>query len=352
MSHPAITIFAISLASLAGCSKPKPPVPVISLGIRPDTVLTKFFDATEAASTGGDRWTVVSVEDKQVAVADFGTRKLIPVGTATTFRQPFHIFRSGDSVFVTDWWLRQTTVWSLAPAAAGTIPAAVQVRGTLPRARDAAGQWYLELTPPSRRDGSGARDSAAIVRANPDFSKADTVAQLAPLDLAEVNEDAGRRFERRLLSGIDHWGVLPDGTVWIARVNQNRVDWYARDGKVVHGEPLPDRVLPVTEADRQIFLHRFPQELRASAEQLPFAAVKPPFEDAVTGADGEVWLEKSRSVGDSVRIYQVVDRAGALIQEIHFPGFGRILAVSAGGVLVTEPFDTGTRLLRFRMPAR
>ena len=104
-------------------------------------------------------------------------------------------------MFVTDWWLRQTTVWSLAPAAAGTIPAAAQVRGTLPRGRDAAGQWYLELTPPSRPDGSGNRDSAAIVRTNPDFSKADTVAQPAPPDLAGVDEDAGRRFERRLRGG-------------------------------------------------------------------------------------------------------------------------------------------------------
>ena len=103
---------------------------------------------------------------------------------------------------------------------------------------------------------------------------------------------------------------------------------------------------------RLVFLLVVSEGRRAGAEQFPSAGVKPPFGGAVNGPDGKVWLGKSRSGGDAVRIYQVVDRTGALIQEIHFPGFGRILSVSAGGVLVTEPFDTGTRLLRFRMPAR
>jgi hypothetical protein len=352
MYRPATIFPLLALVAVAACGQPKAPVPVVRLGSPADTVLTSYFDATEAANMSGDRWAVVSAEDKAVGVADLAQRKLSPIGTAATFRQPFHLFRSGDAIFVTDWWLRHTTAWSLAPALTGTIPASSLVRGALPRARDAAGQWYFELTPPSRPDGSGNRDSAAIVRTNPDFTKADTVARLAPLDLAEVNGDAGRRFERRLLSGTDHWGVLSDGTVWVARVNQNRVDWFARDGKVTHGEPLPDRVLPVTDADREIFLHRFPQELRASAEQLPFAAVKPPFEDAVTGPDGNIWLEKSRAVGDSVRVYQVVDRSGALTREIHYPGLGRILAVGPEAALVSEQYDKGTRLLRFRLPAR
>ena len=42
--------------------------------------------------------------------------------------------------------------------------------------------------------------------------------------------------------------------------------------------PLPDRVLEVTQYDRELFYRKFPPELRATAERLPFAAVKPPFE--------------------------------------------------------------------------
>ena len=47
--------------------------------------------------------------------------------------------------------------------------------------------------PPPGRDGSGNRDSAAVLLASPGFERLDTVARLSPLDLAEVVGDAGRR---------------------------------------------------------------------------------------------------------------------------------------------------------------
>ena len=126
--------------------------------------------------------------------------------------------------------------------------------------------------------------------------------------------DAGRRFERRVFSGTDQWGVLPDGSLWVARVYHNRVDWRARSGTWTAGEPLPDRVLEVTRYDRELFLRKFPPELRSTAERLPFAPVKPPFEAGFTGPAGDVWLEKSRAPADSTRRYHVVDRQGRLLR--------------------------------------
>ena len=163
--------------------------------------------------------------------------------------------------------------------------------------------------------------------------------------------DAGRRFERRVFSGMDQWGALPDGSLWVARVYENRVDWRDPAGKWTRGEPLPDRVLEVTRYDRELFLRRFPPELRSTAEQLPFAAVKPPFEAGLTSPGGEVWLEKSRAPVDSSRRYHVVDRRGRLREEIRVPGPGRIIAVAPGAVLVAEPARDGARLLRFALPA-
>ena len=66
--------------------------------------------------------------------------------------------------------------------------------------------------------------------------------------------------------------------MWVARVTENRVDWRSPDGEWDEGDALPDRVLEVTQYDRELFYRKFPPELRATAEQLPFAAVKPPFE--------------------------------------------------------------------------
>jgi hypothetical protein len=129
------------------------------------------------------------------------------------------------------------------------------------------------------------------------------------------------------------------------------VDWRAPDGTWVEGDPLPDRVLEVTQYDRELFYRKFPRELRSTAEQLPFAAVKPPFEAGLNSPRGTVWLEKSRAPADSSRRYHEVDRAGHLIREIRVPGTGRIVAVGAAQALVAERVKDGTRLIGFPIPA-
>jgi len=199
-------------------------------------------------------------------------------------------------------------------------------------------------------DGSGNRDSAVIVRITPDLSRTDTVARLAPLDVAEVEGEAGRRFERRVFSGTDQWGALSDGSVWVARVYHNRVDWRDPAGHWRSGDPLPDRVLEVTRADREMFVRTFPPELRSSAEQLPFSPVKPPFLSGFTSADGLVWLEKSRAAFDSTGSWHVVDRAGHLVREIRLPGFSRILAAGPGAALAVESDSGRVRALQVNVP--
>jgi hypothetical protein len=203
------------------------------------------------------------------------------------------------------------------------------------------------------RDGQGARDSAAVVRSGPDLATFDTVARLAPLDLAEVEDQGGRRFERRVFSGEDRWGVEPDGTVWVARVATNQIERRSPDGKVTQGERLPDRVLEVTRSDREHFLLQFPEELRSTADRIPVAPIKPPFENAIGTPAGEVWLEKSRSVFDSVRAYQVTDRAGSLSHVVELPSRqGRVIALADTLALIAEQYKEGVRLLLARIPNR
>jgi hypothetical protein len=186
----------------------------------------------------------------------------------------------------------------------------------------------------------------------PGASRTDTIGRLSPLDLAQIESDAGRRFERRVFSGEDAWGVLPDGSVWIARVYQNRVDWIGPDGKVTHGASLPDRILEVTRTDRELFTRRFPPDLRSTVEQLPFAAVKPPFETAWTGPGETVWLEKSQAVTDSARSYHVVGRDGHPLREVRVRGYwARILGANESSALVADPDSTGYRLSESPIPA-
>ena len=129
------------------------------------------------------------------------------------------------------------------------------------------------------------------------------------------------------------------------------MDWRAPDGTWEKGQALPDRVLEVTNYDREMFYRKFPPELRSTAEQLPFAAVKPPFVAGLTSPRGTVWLEKSRAPADSSRRYHEVDRAGRLTREIRVPGQGRIVAVGSDAALVAERVTDGTRFIAFPIPA-
>jgi hypothetical protein len=346
-------LFATVLAGFfTACGASQPAAPVIELTPVGDTVLTPYSDVTEAAWLGRNRWAVVAPSDDAAAIVDFARRAIRPLGGPQfkELRNPSSLFVAEDTLHVGDWGLRRVTLWTPDGRLVRSIPASDAVRGSLPRARDTSGHLYLDLYPRPGPDGSGNRDSAAVLRVAPGFTRVDTIARLGPLDIAEVVGDAGRRFERRVFSGVDRWGIVPDGSLWLARVYDNRVDWRSPEGKWIRGEALPDRVLEVTRYDRELFLRKFPPELRRTAQDLPFAPLKPPFESGLTAATAEVWLEKSRAPADSSRRYHVVDRRGKLVREIRLQGQGRILALGTDAALVTESTPDGTRLLQVKLP--
>lgn len=245
---------------LAACAASDPDAPVTELAMAGDTIAAPYGEISDAVWLGQNRWAVLAQPDEAVAVVDLTRRASTPVGRKSKeLRNPANIFFIEDTLYIGDWGLRRLTLWAPPPDhLARSIPAPAITRGTLPRARDATGRYYLDIYPVPGPDGSGNRDSAAVIRSNPGLSQIDTIARLAPLDIAEVVGDAGRRFERRVFSGVDRWGVLPDGSLWVARVYENRVDWRSADGKWSRGAALPDRVLEVTRYDRELFLRRFP----------------------------------------------------------------------------------------------
>jgi hypothetical protein len=106
----------------------------------------------------------------------------------------------------------------------------------------------------------------------------------------------------------------------------------------------------VTRYDRELFLRKFPPELRRTAQELPFAALKPPFENGLSGPEGQVWLEKSRAPADSSRRYHVVDREGRMVREVRIRGEGRILGLGESTALLAEAAPNGTRLIAMRIP--
>jgi len=344
------TLLALAAATGA-CGEGRLDLPIAVLTPARDTIAVPFTIVTAAAWLGGGRWAVLAPNEDVVALIDFARGSVDTLGGRRhpAYHNPLNIFAANETLYVSDWGLRRVTAWDPTGRLLDSFPAFAALRGALPQAADGAGRFYSKVPP---RGGAALADSTAVVRTAPDRQGGDTIAPLAPLDMVEVQSERGVRLERRILSGEDVWGVRSDGAVWVARVGQNRVTWYAPDGQQRDGPLLPDRVLPVTQVDRDQFLEGFPPALRSTAGKLPFAAIKPAFVAGITTADGEVWLERSRAQADTMQQYQVIDSAGQLVTAVHIPGWGRVRAVGKDAALVAEPSDDKVLLLQFEVPAR
>lgn len=346
-------ILLAALAAACGTDLPEPePAALIPHG---DTLHVPLEQATDGAWLGGERFALVSPADNRVAILDFaaGDVRMLPTGDDQVLN-PSLLFALADTLFVSDWGRRLVTAWAEGARLTRELGPSPAAQGALPRAIDGQGRLYFEVAPDPGPDGRGNQDSASVVMVTPDEAGADTVARLGPLDVARVATDQGDRWQRRVFSGDDEWGVLPDGSVWVARYYHNRVDWRGPDGAWREGARLFDRVLEVTQVDRDRFVSQFPQELENSAELLTFAPLKPPFTRGFTGGDGRAWLEKSRHVADTMQLYHVVNRDGTLAAEVQVPGWGRILAASPDHALVLRTDSAGYRVSRaaLALPSR
>ncbi|HVX89228.1 MAG TPA: hypothetical protein VG940_09895 [Gemmatimonadales bacterium] len=345
-------LLPIALAAALACGPgEQPPPPAATLRAPADTVTLTDTEIADAVWLGGDRWAVLVPQAHAVRIVDFATHRATPLGRpGRDYAEPFSLFRAGDTLYVGDWGMRRVTGWSADGRLVSTLEAPAPFRGALPRARDAAGAWYAELRPRPGADGSGNRDSGVVVRWRAGTTS-DTVATLVPYEIEPVTRDGARRYERLVLSGADQWGVDPDGTLWIARVNQNALERCAPAGACRTGPRLRDKVLEVTLEDREYFLQSFPEEHRSLARDLPFAIIKPPFTRAF-GAGQVTWLELSRMLTDSTRSYRLLDTAGVAVQEFRLPNAQRILGATADQILAIDPLvpGPGHRVLRYAVP--
>jgi hypothetical protein len=353
MNHARVAAALVVAATACG-GLPEAP-PEAEFGPPSDTILTQWAHVPVAAWLGGSRWAVVSGEAAEAVILDFasGARRRLGGRGVEEVRQPFHVFAYLDTAYVADWALRRVTQWTAAGRFVRSIEAPAALRGVQPAARDGAGSFYFEVRPVPGPGGRGLQDSAAVVRSPPDLARFDTVARLSPLDLAEVEDAHGRRFERRVFSGTDRWGVGADGVLWIARVYRHRIQRRTPAGQWSEGPALPDRVIEVSRTDREHFVLQFPEELRAMAERLPYTPIHPPFVQALQTPGGEVWLEKSRPALDTLyQRYQVTDRTGRLSHQVLLRSrTARVIALGDTLALIAEQYRDGVRLMQARIPA-
>lgn len=343
----------LPLGLCAACAGPPAGPPEEHLALAADTVEAGWDVLPAAAALRGGRWAVVAANWDAAVIADFGSRSLAPLGgpRQQAFLHPFMVFSAGDSIYLADWGKRRVTVWSSDGRLVDSIPVVAALRGGYVRARDAAGQLYFQADPAPRRDGSGNSDSIAIVRAPHSLERFDSIAHLAPRELAEVRRENSTRFEQRVFSGEDRWGVWPDGTLWIMRRHRNQLVTIDARGQATRGPQLPDPVFEVTPADRESYLRSYPPEVRPKETDVAWALLFPPFTGAFAAPDGAIWLEKSKPLLDSLRRIHVLDRSGTLKRVLVLHGQARLIAVGAENLLMAEPFERGMRLMEVRIPA-
>jgi hypothetical protein len=343
-----------ALLALAACGPgQQPAAPTRELPPATDTIALAEPEVGGGVWLGGDRWAVLTPFSKGIQLLDFTTRGHRPLGRAgVDYLEPYLAFRVADTLYVGDWGKRRLTLWTLEGKLVRSVEAANALRGTLPRGRDGAGRWYAELRPLPGSDGSGNLDSGAVVRWTEGAPSVDTVVMLAPYNMERVSRDGATRYERVVFGGIDQWGVHPDGSVWVARARNNRLEQCgpARGGCTA-GPELPDRVLEVTLQDREYFLQGYPVEQRTLARTIPFSITKPPFERAFAGQDSLVYFEKSRDLTDTTRGYQELSASGVAKVELRVPNAQRILAIDGGQALTIDPVvpGPGHRVLRYRL---
>ncbi len=350
----ALWLAGLGLTASIGCGPTgvQEPPPEEHVGALTDTVLTPFGQVPVAVAMDRDRWLVVAPDWDAAVVVDFSTGTHSPLGggPGVDYQRPVDVFAAGDSIYLADWGMRRLTAWTRDGNLAGVVPLPARVGALFPKARDGSGWFYFERPLLAGPEGAGLRDSTAVFRARLDSEAVDTVLQLAPPDVLEVTRENRTRLERAIFGGQDRWGVLPSGELWVARLLRNRVTWIRTDGRRITGRGLPDPVWEVTDYDRESFLAQFPPDLRSTASGLPFALVKPPVERAFTGADNNIWLEKTKQGLDSLRRMHVVDSVGNLARVLVIPTKGNIIAVGDSVLLVAEQWREGVRLLRVRTP--
>ncbi|MBA3496274.1 MAG: hypothetical protein M3Q93_02025 [Gemmatimonadota bacterium] len=290
---------------------------------------------------------------KHFLTADLQTGRVDTLGTrvdslarnapAEQYRFPGWVAHlRADTVALVDFSGLRTTLWNESGKALGVLPI-VPVAGTAPvLVYDTVGHGYkvdYQSVIGGAEPGTPRPDSVAVLRIALATGKVDTVANLAAPEYGEATFGEQRQEAAKVFAPNDFFGVLPDGTAWLARGRDNRVDWRAPNGTWTRGTPHAYTKAPVTQTDRDRVLAQvreqgkqfgMPQDL---AIRYPFADTKPPFDFALGRPNGEVWLQRPRMQEDAPLTYDVFDRKGSWQRAVKFPtgtslaGFGPAGAV-------------------------
>ncbi len=283
-------------------------------------------------------------------------------GPAGEYRFPGWVAHlAGDTVALVDFGAIRTTRWDEGGRPLDVLPIKPVSGETPVLLYDTVGHGYKIDYQAILGGGDPGRsvrpDSVPVLRIALRSGVVDTIAHLAAPEYGDATFGEQVQQAAKVFAPSDYFGVLPDGTAWVARGRENQVDWRAPDGTWRSGRARPYTRLPVTQADKDRVLNQvreqgkqfgMPQDLRID---YPFAETKPPFDFALGRPNGEVWLQRPRATEDAAMVYDVVNRQGMWRREVTFPKGAALAGFGAkGAVYGSIKGEDGRRTVgRFRL---
>jgi hypothetical protein len=355
------SLLTVGLAATASCS----PAESQSAAIQDTKLPASFGTLSNVVELHDGRVVFADTRNKLFLRADLKTGRidtlgalvnsLAPAAPAGQYKFPGWVAHlRGDTVALVDFSALRTTLWSEAGRPLGVLPIKPVSGNTPVLIYDTLGRGYKMDYQAILGGGEPGRtfrpDSIPVLRLTVASGAVDTVALLAAPEYGDAVFGQQVQQAAKVFAPQDFFGVLADGSAWIARGRENRVDWRSPDGTWTQGQSHPYRKIPVTQADKDRVLAQvrqqgkqfgMPQDLSIV---YPFAETKPPFDFALGHPSGEVWLQRPRKEENDPLVYDVFDRRGVWRREVAFPsgaalaGFG-----SKGAIYASMKNPDGTR---------
>lgn len=268
---------------------------------------------------------------------------------------------AGDTIALVDFSALRTTLWNETGRSLDVLPIPEAGGNTPVLVYDTLGRGYkidYQAVVGGGEPGRALRpDSIPVLRISLRGGATDTVARLSSPEYGDATFGEEVQQAAKVFAPNDFFGVLPDGTAWVARAREGRVDWRSPKGEWLRGQPHEFARVPVTEADKARVLAQvreqgkqfgMPQDLRIV---YPFAETKPAFDFALGRPTGEVWVQQPRKTETAPLIYSVFDRQGRWQRDVPFPKDAALAGFGAkGAVYASVRNGDGTRsLARFTL---
>jgi len=273
------------------------------------------------------------------------------------------------------------------PAEGGRGDGMMVMTSNMPTAVDSKGRFYAEGSPITIVNGAPqSADSVPLLRWTRTSAKRDTIAwRDLPKDANQVTGSSrgGRgNISVRIgggapFQGGDQLAVAPDGRVAVVRHDPYRVDYVSETGQRTQGQPIRVDRVRVTDGHKEEWREARRSATgisisvdngRRSAAMVPMRDVQdpenwggdymPPFLAQAASLsfsnDGYLWVRRTGPAGQAPT-FDVIDRAGNLVQKVVLPNRSRVVGFGNGTVYTVRLDEDDLQYLqrhRFAMPDR